>query len=63
MRIKIEITEAEMKRLIQRELEKRLGTVTIRVDDIKIEVHSKQNYKAEWEIAAFRASYEGKQEE
>jgi hypothetical protein len=59
MKIKIEISELEMKQLVVLELYRRLGNVEIDEKLLRIEVKSKQNYKSEWEIAAFRATYEG----
>lgn len=60
MSIKLEITEAELKSLILEHLSSKLGkSASLNVGDVKIKVKSKQNYKSEWEIAAFRAVYEG----
>lgn len=56
MILKIEISELELKKLIVAELQTRLGEVVFDAGDIKIEVKSKQNYKAEWETANFRAT-------
>lgn len=58
MQIKIEITEDEIKKLIIRELENRLGDGFDK-NHLVIEVKSKQNYRSEWEISAFRATYSG----
>lgn len=55
MKIEIELTEKELRDLIYIEFEKRLGELDLQPTDIKIEVKSTQNYKSEWENAAFRA--------
>lgn len=55
--IKIEIDENKLKELVADYIESRTGQ-SIPIDKIKIEVKSKQNYKAEWETASFRASAE-----
>jgi hypothetical protein len=59
MRAKFELSEADVKALILTEIQTRLGENTLNSADLKIEVKSKQNYKSEWEPAAFRAVYEG----
>lgn len=56
MRIHVELSEKELRELVYIELYKQLGSIPITKDDIKIEVKSKQNYKSEWEVAAFRAT-------
>lgn len=58
MKIEIEIDEAELKLMVFERFKAVLGPNKIRVEDIKIEVKSKQNYKSEWEPAAFRARVE-----
>jgi len=55
MKLHIELTENDLKRLVLDEINKLTGDVTIECDDVKIEVKSKQNYKSEWESTAFRA--------
>ncbi len=57
MQITIEITEIELRKLVIAEIEKRLGEIPLSPDKVAILVKSKQNYKSEWETAAFRASY------
>lgn len=56
--IKVEYTEKELAALIVRDLENKLN-ITMKVEDVKIMVKSKQNYKSEWEEASFKATYEG----
>jgi hypothetical protein len=58
MRIVIEIDEATLKRLVIQELESKLGSVVLDEKKVVIETKSKQNYRSEWESAAFRARYE-----
>lgn len=58
MRVKIEITEQELKAMIVNRIAEYTGTVVDPLN-VKILVKSKQNYKSEWEIADFRATYEG----
>ena len=60
MRIKLQMTEEELTNLVIAHLSSNLGEkVSLTARDVKIEVKSKQNYKSEWEVAAFRAVYEG----
>lgn len=58
MNIKIEINEADMKRLVVSEILRQLGMAAVDIDIgcVTIETKSKQNYKSEWEVAAFRAN-------
>lgn len=58
MKIRIEITEEELKDLIIAQIENTLGSVILDEKKIKIQVKSKQNYNSEWESASFRAIYE-----
>ncbi|PWI52216.1 hypothetical protein [Sulfoacidibacillus thermotolerans] len=55
-KIHIEYTEADLVLLVLRDLENTMPEVDFKKEDIKILVKSKQNYKAEWEIAAFKAT-------
>lgn len=55
MRITIEITEADIKRLVLQEIQTQLNDPHLTEKDIHFEVKSKQNWKSEWEEAAFRA--------
>lgn len=48
--------ENDIRELIKQDLEKKMPGVTFSFEDIKIEVKSKQNYRSEWESAAFRAT-------
>lgn len=58
MTLNIEINEAELKQLILHHLQSKLGDIKLDDNALKIEVKSKQNYKSEWEPAAFRATYQ-----
>ena len=57
MNIVIEIDEKELRKIIQEKLIEMLPNTHIATEDVKIEVKSKQNYKSEWEQAAFKATY------
>lgn len=57
MKIKIELGEGDIKRLVRQELSRRLGSDPSE-KDIKIETKSKQNYRSEWERADYRVIYE-----
>lgn len=57
--IRIEITEDTLKSLVTGYLQNKLGDVSFDPSDVKIEVKSAQNYKAEWEKAAYRAVFDG----
>lgn len=58
MKIRIELTEEDVKDLVRREIEARLGSIPFDEARIKVETKSKQNYRSEWETAAYRAVYE-----
>jgi hypothetical protein len=58
MKLRIELTQDDLKRLVYTELESRLGDFPLKPEHIKIETRSKQNYKSEWETAEYRAVYE-----
>lgn len=55
--LSVELTEEDLKRLVALEVS-RISGQDCRPEHIKIEVKSKNNYRAEWETAAFRARYE-----
>lgn len=57
MKIKIEITEAEVKELIVKYIQSKFDE---EIDENRIDVlvKSKQNYKSEWENAAIKVEYE-----
>jgi len=58
MKMIIELDERALKALVIRDLQSVLGKVVLDEKKLRIEVKSKQNYKSEWEEAAFRAVYE-----
>lgn len=58
MSIKIEIDEKKLRGLVLDYLRAKLGDVSLNSDRVVILVKSKQNYKSEWEEAAFKATYE-----
>ena len=57
MQIEITYTEKELKELIIKDIEEKLNLDTFNKDCLSIMVKSKQNYKSEWEEAAFKANY------
>lgn len=58
MKIHLEIDEATIKKLLMQYIADTLGSVAFNPLAVKIETKSKQNYRSEWETAAFRATYE-----
>lgn len=56
MTINLELTEAELKELVHKELARRLGDISFEPKDVKIVVKTKQNWKAEWEEGAYKAT-------
>lgn len=57
MQVKIEIGEKDLKAMVHNFIKTKMNHVDVRLDDIKIMVKSKQNYKSEWEQAEFKAEY------
>lgn len=55
MDLTIQLTEQDIKHLVYAEIARRLGDIKFEPSQVKLEVKSKQNYKSEWETAAFRA--------
>lgn len=55
--IEIVIDERKLKTIIREYLQKKLGDIIIKEEDILIEVKSKQNYRSEWEVALFKATF------
>ena len=58
MKVRIEINENQLRSILIDYLQKNFPQVNLCVDFLTIEVKSKQNYKSEWEHAAYRAIYE-----
>lgn len=56
-RIRIEVDERTLKRLVIRYLSEQVGA-DLSEKDVFIETKSTQNYKSEWESALFRARVE-----
>ena len=54
--ISIEVNETVLKKLVYAYLADKLGNIDLKPTDVKIEVKSKQNYRAEWETASFKAT-------
>lgn len=59
MYVNLRLSEEELKRLIVEHFKGKLGDIAFDPANLKIEVKSAQNYKSEWEVARFRATYEG----
>lgn len=57
MKLEIILTEEDLKQLIITELKNKLGEIPFNRLNVSIKVKSKQNYKAEWEEALFKAEY------
>ena len=57
-KINIVIDEDKLKQLICEYLECAVGELSFDKKNVCIETKSKQNYKSEWETAAFRAKYD-----
>lgn len=51
----IEIDEKTLRRLVINHLKELMCDIALTVEDVVIEVKNKNNYKSEWESAAFRA--------
>ena len=59
MTITIQYTENELKELVYKDLQSKLGDIPLEKAAVHIETKSKQNYKSEWESGAgFRATYQ-----
>ncbi len=56
MKVHMEINEDDLRDLVVAHFRDAIGNEDLSPSNVKIEVKSKQNYKAEWEVAAFRAS-------
>lgn len=53
-KVTVEYTEADLIQLIREDMNSKMPGVILDKNGISIEVKSKQNYRAEWESAAFR---------
>ena len=58
MNFKIEISEQDVRKALLRYINE-TSPVEVKLYEIKIEVRSSQNFKSEWEKAAFRGVAEG----
>lgn len=56
MDLNIELNEKDVKQIVKDYLEEKLNRDIDNLE-LQIEVKSKQNYKSEWETAAFRVTY------
>lgn len=59
MLVKISLTEDEIRQAISRYIQDKTS-VFVEHTDVKIQVKSEQNYKAEWENARIRCDFEAK---
>ncbi len=57
MKLRIEISDKDLKKLVVSYLNEQLGR-DLKLENVRIETKSKQNYKSEWEQADFRCVYE-----
>lgn len=58
MIINIDLHTDDVKKIISEHIQKLVGEdLHIEANNVKIEVKSKQNWKAEWEQAEFRVQY------
>jgi len=56
MKIQLELTEKDLRRLVLDEIRRKTGIDSLEEKDVSIETKSKQNYRSEWEAGAgFRA--------
>lgn len=58
MKIKVEISDKDLKRLVVAEIRRTMGEVKVDETKVSIETRSTQNFKSTWETADFRASIE-----
>ncbi len=58
MKINIEYTEREILDLLKKDISAKLDLDEFEEKNLHIMIKSKQNYKSEWEIANFKATYE-----
>lgn len=59
MKVTIVIDHEDLRKLVLKHLQE-MVEVPLEKGNVRIEVKSKQNYKAEWEEAELRAVYEGR---
>lgn len=57
MTITMEISKDQLRKLVIDHLEKALGDLPFKEENLRIVTKSTQNYKSEWEIADFKATY------
>ena len=60
MKFNCTVPSDKIKELICEYLNRQLGELTVKPEDVRIEVKSKQNYKAVWEEANIQATNEPK---
>lgn len=55
MKIEMVLSEKDLRELIRQKFDATYKTRTLKDTEIVVKVKSKQNYKSEWEVAAFKA--------
>lgn len=60
--LELEYTADDLRHLILKDMQSKLGEVKLDANKVCIVTKSKQNYKSEWEIAEFKATYAAKME-
>lgn len=58
MKLRVEVTENDLKNMVAAYINDKLGSLEVDTSNVVIEVKSKQNYRAEWEKADYRAVVE-----
>lgn len=58
MKISVQLSEDDLRQLVLKKIQEEMPEADIQMEHVKIETKSTQNYRAEWEVAAFRARVE-----
>jgi len=54
--INISINEETLRELVVKYIAEKMSSVTVKKDDVHIETKSEQNFRSEWETAAYQAT-------
>lgn len=57
----VKLTEDEIREAIAYYAEHKLNSIPINSNDVHVQVKSKQNWRSEWEDAAFKAEFTARQ--